>query len=82
MLTLIAYQFTVNDLLPKVGYLTSMDKYVLASSILVFLALVEAITTGTMASAGNIKSAERLDRASRWIFPGAYLVIVFLTLVY
>ena len=82
MLTLIAYQFTMNDLLPRVGYLTSMDKYVLASSILVFLALVEAITTGTMAGAGNIRSAEKLDRASRWIFPGAYLVIVFLTLVY
>ncbi len=82
MLTVVAYQFTMNGLLPKVGYLTSMDKYVLASSILVFLALVEAITAGTMASAGNIRSAEKLDRASRWLFPGAYLVIVLLTLVY
>jgi len=82
MLTLIAYQFTMNDLLPKVGYLTSMDKYILASSILVFLALVEAITTGALAGTGNIRSAERLDRACRWMFPAAYLVIVFFTLVY
>lgn len=81
MLTLIAYQFTINDLLPKVGYLTIMDKFVLVSSILVFLALVEAITSGAMAHAGNIKAAERLDRISRWLFPGAYAIIVLATLL-
>jgi hypothetical protein len=80
MLTLIAYQFTVNDLLPKVGYLTSMDQYVLSSSLLVFLALVEALVTGRLASTGRAAIAEKIDLASRWLFPGIYVAIIFVTL--
>jgi hypothetical protein len=80
MLTLIAYQFTVNDLLPRVGYLTSMDQYVLSSSLLVFLALVEALITGRMASTGRLATAEMLDRLSRWLFPVTYVTIIFVTL--
>jgi hypothetical protein len=80
MLTLIAYQFTVNDLLPRVGYLTSMDQYVLSSSLLVFLALVEALITGRLASTGRVAAAQTLDRISRWLFPLAYVAIIFITL--
>jgi gamma-aminobutyric acid receptor subunit beta len=80
MLTLIAYQFTVNELLPRVGYLTSMDQYVQASSLLVFLALVEALITGRLASMGRVAQAETLDRVSRWLFPVTYVTIIFVTL--
>ena len=80
MLTLIAYQFTVNDLLPRVGYLTAMDQYVLSSSLLVFLALAEALVTGWLASRGRATIAETLDRVCRWLFPVAYVAIIFVTL--
>jgi gamma-aminobutyric acid receptor subunit beta len=80
MLTLIAYQFTVNELLPRVGYLTSMDKYIQASSLLVFLALVEALTTGRLASTGRVAAAEMVDRVSRWLFPATYVTIIFVSL--
>ena len=80
MLTLIAYQFTVNDLLPRVGYLTSMDQYVLSSSLLVFLALVEALITGRLASTGRVTTAETIDRICRWLFPTTYAAIIFITL--
>ena len=80
MLTLIAYQFTVNELLPRVGYLTSMDQYIQASSLLVFLALVEALITGRMASTGRLATAEMLDRVSRWLFPVTYVTIMLVTL--
>jgi hypothetical protein len=80
MLTLIAYQFTVNELLPRVGYLTSMDQYIQASSLLVFLALVEALITGRLASTGRAATAEMLDRVSRWLFPVTYVTIILVTL--
>jgi hypothetical protein len=80
MLTLIAYQFTVNELLPKVGYLTAMDQYVLSSSLLVFLALVEALITGRLAGTGRAAIAEKIDLVSRWLFPGIYVAIIFVTL--
>lgn len=81
MLTLIAYQFTVNELLPRVGYLTKMDQYVLSSSFLVFLALVEALVSGGLASSGRAVTAEKLDRVSRWLFPATYIAVIFVTLV-
>jgi hypothetical protein len=79
MLTLIAYQFTVNELLPKVGYLTSMDQYVLSSSLLVFLALVEALITGRLASTGRAAIAAKIDSVSRWLFPAVYVAIILVT---
>ena len=82
MLTLIAFQFAMNDLLPKIGYLTKMDQYVLASSVLVFLALLEALITSRLASNGRVKTADRIDRASRWLFPGTYLIVILATLVF
>ncbi len=82
MLTLIAYQFTVNDLLPRVGYLTSMDKFVLSSSLLVFLALVEALVSGRLASTDRTETALALDRTSRWVFPATFVVMTLVTLVF
>jgi len=81
MLTLIAYQFTVNALLPKIGYLTTMDKFVLSSSFLVFLALAEALLTGRLANTDQDAGAEKVNRMARWLFPSTYLVIIVATLV-
>jgi len=81
MLTLVAYQFTINDLLPRVGYLTAMDQYVLSSSLLVFLALLEALITGSLAGSGRVEVAKALDRISRWMFPVAYLLVILFTLI-
>jgi len=81
MLTLIAYQFTVNALLPKIGYLTTMDKFVLSSSFLVFLALAEALLTGRLANMDRDAGAEKVNRMARWLFPSIYLVIILTTLI-
>jgi hypothetical protein len=82
VLTLIAYQFSINELLPKIGYFTAMDYYMLASSILVFLALVEALTTGALAAGGRHATARLLDRSSRWVFPAGYVTVILVTLVF
>ncbi len=82
MLTVIAYQFTMNELLPRVGYLTSMDMLVLSSSLLVFLALVEALVSGRLADNGYVEKAKKLDQVSRWLFPSTYLVILAVFLIH
>ena len=82
MLTLIAFQFTLNDLLPRVGYFTVLDKFTLISSVLVFAALMEAVTSGYMAYHGKIHVAHIIDRICRWAFPLAFLVVVASTLVF
>ena len=76
MLSLIAYQFAIGNLLPRVSYLTRVDVFVLGSSILVFLALVEAVTSGALAGRGKQALAHRLDQGSRVVFPVFFVILL------
>lgn len=68
MLTLIAYRFAVDQNVPRVGYLTRMDYFVLGSSILVFLALCQVVVTAALAKQDRLPLARRLDAWSRVVF--------------
>jgi hypothetical protein len=81
MLTLITFQFTMNDLLPRISYLTQLDKFILSSSVLVFFALVEAVVTGYLASHDKPDFAKRVDSWSRIGFPTIFALVVVFTLV-
>jgi len=81
VLTLVAFQFAVGVLLPRISYLTRMDFFVLLTSFMVFAALVEGVTTSGLATSGRKDLALRIDRYSRIIFPLVFvasILIVFL----
>ena len=80
MLTLIAYRFAVDALIPKVPYMTRLDTFIFASTILVFLSLIEVNITGQLSLDGKNALAKKLDRVSRIIFPLAFVISVILTL--
>ncbi|MGI9432001.1 MAG: hypothetical protein ACR2PQ_07295 [Myxococcota bacterium] len=69
MLTLIAYRFTVGAFVPRVPYLTRMDAFILASTILVFFALVLAVWTAYLAARERQVLAVAIERQCRWILP-------------
>ena len=73
MLTLIAFRFMVGALLPRLSYLTRLDLLILASTVLVFATIVEAVVTATLAGKGRIETARAIDRQARWVFPAAFL---------
>ncbi len=81
VLTLIAFQFSFIHILPRVSYLTRIDKFVLGSSILVFLALGEAILAGRLAARGQESLARRIDLWARFVYPVLFGLIVVATLV-
>lgn len=68
VLTLIAFQFSLAYLLPRISYLTRMDRFVLGSTLLVFLSLGESILSGRLAKAGKKELARSIDRVSMWAF--------------
>jgi len=80
MLTLIAYRSAVGAETPKLPYLTNLDAFILASTVLVLLTLVESVVTTTLVSRGQAALADRIDRFSRYAFPAAYLAVSVLTL--
>jgi hypothetical protein len=72
MLTLVAYRFLLGQKLPPVSYLTRLDYFLLGSTILVFVALMQVALTGAMNEEGRADKAKAVNRCSRWAFPVAY----------
>ncbi len=76
ILALIAYQFVLGDLVPRLAYLTRQDRFLVGSMILVLLAMVEVIATSAFASQERLELAKRIDRWSRIAFPMAFLFLI------
>ena len=79
VLTLIAYRFTIGELVPKVSYLTRLDYFILGSALMIFLALLLVIITSNLAQSGRMQLAKQIDRRSRVIFPLLLLLLLTLT---
>jgi hypothetical protein len=79
MLTVIAYQFTLSNMLPKISYFTQLDYFIVGSNILVFLALLEAVISSAIARENREKLARKFDQYSRYIFPLFYIIVLLVT---
>ncbi len=77
VLTLIAYRFLLGSLMPRISYLTRLDIFIMGATVLVFLGMVEAVTSARIAQK-NERRARRLDRLSRVVFPSAFVVVTYL----
>lgn len=77
VLTLIAFQFSLGYLLPRVSYLTRADRFVMGSAVLVFLAFGEALLTASLADRDQADLAHKIDARSRWMFPLGFIVVLF-----
>ena len=73
MLTLIAFQFAMSGMLPRLSYFTALDAFVTASTGLVFLALLESLMTSYLVSLDRKELALRMDKVCRWAFPLAFV---------
>jgi hypothetical protein len=82
ILTLIAYRFAVGAHLPKVEYMTRLDLFVLGSSILVFVSLIQVVVTSSYAKTDRILKARRIDLWCRWLFPIVFVLITLETLMF
>jgi hypothetical protein len=80
MLTLIAFRLAIDNSLPKISYLTRLDVFVMASTILVFLSLFEVIITSRLAKVDLHDRALNIDRRSRLVFPAVFLAVLVLSL--
>lgn len=72
ILSLITYEFTLQQSLPQVPYLTVLDKFVIGAMVLVFLALVETVTTIELAEVKQHLLASNIDQWLRLFFPALF----------
>jgi hypothetical protein len=71
--TLIAFQFSLGYLLPRVSYLTRADTFLMGSTLLVFLAMGEAVTTSRLVKSGKHELSRKIDRWARVIYPVVFI---------
>lgn len=75
ILTLVAFLFSLNNVLPPLSYLTRMDVFLFSSLALAFLAFGEAIMTAVLKARKREELALRIDRWARWVFPSTFAVL-------
>ena len=75
MLTLIAFIFSTTNMIPVLGYLTRLDKFIGGSTILVFLALAQSLYTVRLVAADKTERAHRVDWWSRLTYPIAFVAL-------
>lgn len=73
MLTLIAYRFLLGGVLPRLSYLTRMDYFLIGSTLLVLLAVIQVTATTQAEDRDHGRRARRMNIHSRWVFPALFL---------
>ncbi len=76
VLTLIAFQFSLGYMLPRLSYLTRADRLLMGSTLLVFLAFGASLLTILLAGQGQETLSRRINLVARWLFPAAFLVVL------
>ena len=72
-LTLFAFQFAIAALLPRIAYLTRMDKYTMLCSLLVFLAIIKAVISSYYIKKEDYRTAKYIDYFARVLFPITFI---------
>ncbi len=76
MLTMIAFIFATTNMVPKLGYFTRLDWFITGSTILVFLALLQSVTTSYLVVRKREQVSLRIDRVCRVAFPLAFAALL------
>ena len=75
ILTVVAYQFVAGQNLPRVGYLTLIDKIMVISFLLLAITVLESYVVSRYGE-DERDQAHRVDRAARWVFPLTYASLI------
>ena len=78
ILTLIAFLYKLDNILPPVSYLTNLDHFIFTTLGLVFFAYLEALVSTTFALNGKKKLALRLDMVYRIGYPIIFAIVIYI----
>ena len=78
MLLFIAFSFTIGSDIPKLGYLTVLDKLLLSTFLITGIVVVYNFYLLRLSDIRREELAKKIDRMMIWVFPLAYLVMYFL----
>lgn len=80
LLVYVAFNFTISNDLPRLGYMTFMDTILAATFVITSLAVVWNVMLRRLEVTGREHGARVIDAYTLWLYPGAYLLVVYLAL--
>lgn len=80
LIALVAFNFAIDFALPKVAYLTVIDRHALIGFGFVAAAVVAVTLVHVAVTGDRMRAARSIQRVVRWAFPPAYLLAVLLNL--
>ncbi len=69
ILSVVAYQIIVHDLLPRISYFTLMDGFLTLTLVVMALAVVVNLAIDRLNRRGQRALGDRIDEVCRWLFP-------------
>ena len=83
LLSLIAYNFVIDADIPKLGYLTFLDNFVLVSYLFAGIPTIQTVISNNLVSRHDQTFAKKIDNFSKVLFPVLYLsTIVIISISY
>jgi hypothetical protein len=76
ILTAVAYQIVVGDIMPRISYPTLLNTFINISFYTMCAAAVVNLVVGAADKAGHHRRGERIDHRCRVIFPLAYFGMI------
>ena len=80
-LTLVAYLFAITVLLPRVSYITRMDRFILLSTLTVFAGLLQTVANTVLVGIGRKHRSDQIDRWSRALYPGLLGLVLYVSFI-
>lgn len=81
LLTVVAYQIVLGDILPHISYVTLINGFLNFSFFIMCATVVENLIVGALDRSGRGEAGDALDRKCRWIFPLVYGLSIVLSAV-
>jgi len=79
ILTAVAYQVVMNDIMPRIGYVTWIDGFLNLSFLLMVGTVIINLAVGVLDQHKRHEVSHRIDVLCRWIFPITYLGLILIS---
>lgn len=82
LLLFIAFNFTISNELPKLGYITFLDAFLVSTFVITSIVVLVNVLLKRMQNHGRHEVAESIDRYALWAYPLIYLIGSSITTVF